>query len=205
MALCLGLRITSSGFTCSVNEYAQTCQSGAGDFATFPVVTCQSGSSDGLTEMSIPTTVSLSQSTYAVTTYEIYAPMIEIRWQSSDLPANSTSSSQASTSSAAASAELSTGTKAAIGVVIPVVILASFALGILLWRRRQSRTSSKLDSAAPAHDRSTNDERSLELQGNALLEMEEQRKAHEMGSKTVASCERHELHGNESYLPGRKR
>lgn len=209
-----GLRLipTQSGFTCSVDTaWAQTCQKGAGNLATFPVVTCQSGSSDGLTEMTIPTTVSLSQSAYTITTYEIYAPMIEIRWQSSDLSLNSTSTSSTPAPTAvrtpAVSGSLSTGAKAAIGAVIPVVVLIAIGLSIYFWRRRQSRTGSQAEATVPAqhaHDLSTSDRRPSELRGIALHEMEDQRRAHEMDSKLVANYERHELQGDDSHVRGKK-
>ena len=195
-----GLTKAYSGFTCSVNNQAQTCQSGAGTFASFPVVTCQSGSSNGLTDLAIPTTISVSESTYAITTYEIYAPMIEIRWQSSDLPANNTSASTMPTSSkistATAAPGLSTGGEVAIGVVIPLVVLTAIALGIFIWRRRRSRTRPKPDFDAPAMTRSPLDDRPQELHTNPLYEMDEQRKAHEIGQNGMASYERHELQGN---------
>ncbi|KAK4544030.1 hypothetical protein LTR36_004528 [Oleoguttula mirabilis] len=148
--------------------------------------------------MAIPTTVSVSQSTYPITIYEIYAPMIEIRWQSSALPVNGTSSSPTPTASsathAAASAGLSTGVKVAIGVVIPMAVLIAVVLGIWFQRSR-SRMGAKPGSTAPI----PLPESVPELRDNALHEMEEQRTAHEMDSKGLVNSERHELPANEYY------
>ena len=69
-----------------------------GSGAVFPIVTCQSGSSNGFSNMAIPTMVTVGTLEYDITTYQVYAPMVEIRWQSSDLIANSTSASLSSTS-----------------------------------------------------------------------------------------------------------
>ena len=125
-----------SGFVCGGNT-AQTCSRVVLSGQTVPVITCSEGSSQGYTYLSLPvteTTTGVSSSAsrvgvYAITSFEVLAPMIEIRWQSSDLP--TTSSNSASSDSG-----LSTGAKAAIGVVIPVAVIAILVGIFFFWRRK---------------------------------------------------------------------
>jgi len=158
--------------------------------------------------MAIPTTATVNKTAWPITTYQIYAPMIEIRWQSSDLPANTTSSSAGPTSSHGSSGAhtptegLSTGVKAAIGAAIAVVILAALAFGfrVHLQRRKRLRLGSEQDKLATpvvAHGYGGVDARPTELRGNALFEMEEQRRAQEVDSKDVSTHVRHELQGHD--------
>ena len=199
------------GFTCSVNGVYQTCKSEAGYGAAFPVVTCESGSSNGFTEMAIPATIEASSTTYNFAAYDMYAPMIEIRWQSSDRPAKtpamttSTSSTLSSrTGTSTPSNGLATSTKIAIGATVPaLVIIAAVLLGVLLWRRKRGRapdtkqdpTESKFDSSSPVLDHNTRYGPYREPRWSPLHEMEEQRFAQELESKNFALRVRHELEG----------
>jgi hypothetical protein len=100
----------------------------------------------------------IEKSASGVSDYELYAPIMELRWQSSDRPASVTATPTpsfnagtanssipgsveatrtASTApvsnkpaASAAVAQLSTADKAAIGVVVPVVTLGAFLVGI---------------------------------------------------------------------------
>lgn len=106
--------------------------------------------------------------TYA--SLSVVAPMIEIRWKSSDrvtaaqthAAATASSSSpagiSATTPEPAHSGGLSTGAKVAIGVVVPVVVIATLIAIFFFWRRkiRALRTDEwpqSAPSAAASSDR----------------------------------------------------
>ena len=152
----------SSGFTCTNNlgpgANLQTCLRVAGNGATVPVYTCSATATNGLQALTLPTvarsTTTASNGTnvysYHYDEFSIYAPMIEIRWRSADrngipsetgkaVPTSSTSSPTTSSSSSSGST-LSTGAKAAIGVAVPVVVLALLAVSCLFWRRRKRKS-----------------------------------------------------------------
>ena len=99
----------------------------------------------GLVTLTSPQTT-LSES---VTTATLFAPLFQMNWQASDLPATSMPTSPSATTDstpappsvpapARSASGLSTGAKVAIGVVIPVAVLAILGvLGFWLLRRRR--------------------------------------------------------------------
>ena len=138
-----------SGYVCGGSNDAQTCSSVAQSGSTVPVITCSEGSSQGYTYLTIPMTetktgISSSASRvgeFAISSFEVLAPMIEIRWQSSDLPTSTPTHTQAKSTSSHSAAPssgsgLSTGAKAAIGVVVPVAAIAILAGIFFFWRRK---------------------------------------------------------------------
>ena len=114
------------------------------------MVTCSDGSSQAYSYLTVPetnTVTGISSTSTAVgkntlTSFEVYAPMIEIRWQSSDRSAHtptntgSRSTSPPAQNSSSGSSGLSTGAKAAIGVVVPVAVIAILVGIFFFWRRK---------------------------------------------------------------------
>jgi LPXTG-motif cell wall-anchored protein len=143
-----------SGFKCLNNGIAQTCVLYASS-TSFPIVTCQSGTSAAFSYYTLPTTVSatvtsaskVSVTAATITAFNMYAPMIQINWQSSDLPTTSTSTSGTSsassrtsqTSIAQASSKLSTGAEAGIGVGVALGVIAIGIISWVLYRRRRKQ------------------------------------------------------------------
>ena len=74
--------------------------------------------------------------------YSVLAPLIQLNWKASDLQLTSSAlrPTPTTTPPPEPSTRLSTGAKAAIGVVIPVVVLAAVALLIAILRRRKKRS-----------------------------------------------------------------
>lgn len=186
-----------SGFSCHF-AYGQTCQSVAGYYATVPVATCSDGQRGFATDLRVPYTItetststltstaeSLVVSTTLLGTYEVYAPLIDIRWQASDKPASG----------------LSTGGKAAIGVVVPVAVVAMVVGAFFLWRKRRKVPREK--GGLPELPGGGRDK--IELDGNVVHELEDERVTQEMGSKSTPWHERHEVQGSQpelAQLPG---
>ena len=162
-------KLLNSGFTCSTefSPIVQTCvytvTSGSYLAGYCPVT--NAAVTDSLTSFQYITVPGTNTITFAtgtttdtltgtITTAVLFAPMFQMNFQSSDLPATTTlSSSSASSSSVdlaptpppavtiiatlSPSPGLSTGAKAAIGVVIPVVVLTAAVLGFWFMRRRR--------------------------------------------------------------------
>ena len=169
--------------------------------------------------VTISAPLSYSETTYPsgfvrsteIPTYQILAPLIEVRWQSSDreavtsatatpTPTSTSSNTPNQTSlqsSPSADSALSVGAKAAIGVAIPVAVLAALIGGFFIWRRR--RSPSKISS--PPSGAGGNETQQYEVQDNPVYELNDQRSASELGSKAVLGHERHEMQGsNPNYM-----
>ncbi|CZR62645.1 uncharacterized protein PAC_12542 [Phialocephala subalpina] len=153
-----------SGYTCA-NGYAQTCLTTATS-TSFSVLNCVSGTTGAFTVLTVPSaytnTASSSSALATQLSFVLSAPLIEIRWQSSDR-ASSTSSSSSSTStsvsgtgtgtgasatssssslplaSSTPSSGLSTGAKAGIGIGAALGALALLgALAFFIYRKRKN-------------------------------------------------------------------
>lgn len=88
------------------------------------------------------------------------------------------------------------GATVAIGVVVPVVVIAALvALGIFIWRKRSQKHPAY--DAAPTSDQEPQEPQEKgpsELQSSPLYEMEDERKMQELGTNIKsAPYERHEL------------
>lgn len=169
----------------------------------------------------LSSSVVVSESTYVpgydftttFPTYQLVAPMIELRFQSSDLPVSTSATPTSSldtpqTDSTKGKNEpksegLSTGAKAAIGVCVPVFVLALFAGAVFFWRRRRNRSKPDQPQVAYAYEKPP----AHQLQGNPVYEMDDQRRTSELGSKVLSSHERHEMRGSDpnlTYSSGRE-
>lgn len=136
--------------------------------------------------------------------------MIEIRWQRSDRSAGTahhtsesseTSTPQASVANPPSTLGLSTGTKAAIGVVIPVTIIAAFFAALIFWRQYRKRQILRggvdqieipeMHAECPALY-------SLEVESDvrSIHEVEGHVDRKELGGADIAGYERHELPAN---------
>ena len=96
--------------------------------------------------MTLPTVVTVEPSfTYTYTEYTVLASMIDIRWQSNDRPVTGSAApedpkKQTANSHPQNSSSLSTGTKAAIGVVVPITVLMILFGMAFFFRRRMKRS-----------------------------------------------------------------
>ena len=189
------------------------------------------GTIEGTRELTLPYTVEVtpsgSASSFAsatiseVHTFQQYAPMIDIRWQASDLksltlptstaspkPGASVSGASATSSpSSNSSSGLSTGAIVAIAVVIPVVVIAvAIAAFFLLKKRRKSReaaaewptpgpTSGPRSGPTVAAHQGEPQERH-EVKGTPVYELANTRDVHEMASQKQLLYERPEMNGN---------
>ncbi|KAF2727065.1 hypothetical protein EJ04DRAFT_596189 [Polyplosphaeria fusca] len=133
-----------TGFTCTqvLSPPGQTCQSMVNS-GTVAVGSCKEGAGITVIETSVPNESALS----------ILAPLIQINWQSSDLPASTTtktpasSSATASTLSAAASTKgLSTAAIVGITIGSVVVLLVILTAGICIRTRKTRQTTQHLSS-----------------------------------------------------------
>lgn len=154
-----------SGFTCLTGQSSvQTCSLSATSVTLSGGICHGSALQDNI--LIIPTTAATINSspasiaggiTYlAIQETAIYAPLIQLVWQASDLTETTSTSSTSSTSttispsipgptqSPALPGGLSTGVKAAIGISVSVGVIAAIALAafILIRRRRGATTSS---------------------------------------------------------------
>jgi hypothetical protein len=194
-----------SGFTCGHTwddtESAQTCYS---QYSTgsFPAVYCSSGTSNGFSYQQVPATVLASTSTKSTTStfgmtiskINVNAPLFQLVFQASDLPASVTSTTHtiATTRSGAAVASattstfdgqahptLSTGAKAGIGVGVGIgglAVIGVAAFWLLSRKRRRlagTQGRSVRSSELPAERPKT------ELQGSSVVSEAE-------GSRTAA-------------------
>ena len=111
---------------------------------TISVVTCQSGTSGNLEYVTVPTTTS----NVAVSEYTLFAPLIQMNWQSTDRPSSSPTSTPTSSGTSSAlptatsppSSGLTPGAKTGIGVGVTLGALAVVALIFLYWKRRNARS-----------------------------------------------------------------
>lgn len=204
-----------SYFRCA-NNYCTSIGSGVISYQS----TCSEGEIIGLTTNTLPWSGTVTQvaKTYTNTVNKAYfgADILEIRWQSSDLasitsnpatplPSASSDTSQStptSTSSAVPSSGLTTGSKIAIGVVVPIAVLAVLGTFIFLWRRkRKSRRVVQGGNASQGAEYTTHQKEQYTDAGPAIsqepVELQDRRDPQELSSKTVASNERYELGGNE--------
>ncbi|KAA6412564.1 MAG: hypothetical protein FRX48_03555 [Lasallia pustulata] len=154
-----------TGFTCLTGQSSvQTCSLSATSVTLSGGICHGSALQDNI--LIIPTTAATINSspasiaggiTYlAIQETAIYAPLIQLVWQASDLTETTSTSSTSSTSttispsipgptqSPALPGGLSTGVKAAIGISVSVGVIAAIALAafILIRRRRGATTSS---------------------------------------------------------------
>ena len=143
-----------SGFACA-NAMGNTCvqvvTSGA-----IRTATCKSAGvwDAGGPPLMVPATqtvaVGSSVSSQYVPTFTVYAPMFQLNFQSTDLPASSTTQSRQSTgaptmsvptetNTGAPDAGLSAGARAGIGVGVAAVVIGLLVAIVLLVRRRKRR------------------------------------------------------------------
>lgn len=149
---------TSRGFSCF--NGVQTCISLLTS-ATVATVTCESGTSAHFSHLTVPFAVELTDSASIISTFSVWAPMVQLKYQSSDLPpssitpsptttSGSTGDSIATTSSSNNNAALITdapvqdslpvGSRVGIGVGVAagVIILAIIGFcAVRVWRRRR--------------------------------------------------------------------
>nr|POE51804.1 hypothetical protein CFP56_26011 [Quercus suber] len=199
----------------------ETCQSNAGTFATVSVASCSGDNPQALSDLVLPLTAAATATTatasaYTITSYQIWAPMVELRWQSTDLPAsftsaptnsrstgsgsisrsgtNSPSSTDGTSSVAQVHTGLSTGEQVAIGLVVPLIVLALLALiSAFIWRRRRTSVAqTSLDQTQ---------HRMLDPGDKPLYEMEDSRQAQELQAHSSSF---HELLGNTPEPPVRQ-
>jgi hypothetical protein len=145
------------------------------------------------------TTESAQVSSSIVTTieaYTLYAPLIQLNFQSTDLTTPlqtlAPSSSPNSTPSPTANSGLSSGAKAGIGIGVAVIVIGILIGAFLWWRRRSHRyEGTNLRSPTPAemqghskHETHELDEmKGGEIMGNPIYELtdaEGQKWAHEI-------------------------
>ncbi|KAH6632447.1 hypothetical protein F5144DRAFT_603189 [Chaetomium tenue] len=132
------------GFKCD-NLQGQTCLMRAKS-TEIPTVSCEDGASNNFGFTTLPNA--------AVTTMNLYAPMIQLAWKASDRPQTSTLSSSGTTSAPTTTAPsstsaadpnspaiseppLSTGAIAGIAIGGAALFLLTLAAAIFIWRRRR--------------------------------------------------------------------
>jgi hypothetical protein len=143
-------------------HWAQTCLSLATS-TSFPAVTCNGATSDGFSFWTVPFTYvgtepygtylvsAATNASITISTVSIYAPLIQINWQASDRPANTTASTTTTSMTSGMtsgtppgsvslsphpSSGLSTDDKIAISVVIPVVVISILIFLLFLFRNK---------------------------------------------------------------------
>jgi uncharacterized protein HemX len=132
-----------------------------------------------------------------ISSVSILAPMVEIRWQSSDRPASTSATPTVSPSTSPPASThgpsgLSTGAKAAIGVVVPVVVIgiAAVLYGVLVVKRKRRQRQ-------PAATRAAELEAGKDdVQTAPVYEMDEgmQEQAQELEARAL-----HEVQGSDPY------
>lgn len=188
-----------SGFACAFG-YAQTCQSLVNNYATAVVGTCSNGATANVRDLTVPYALTGSSASSfqgaEVTQFQVFAPLIDIRWQSSDRSgAASDGASPASATNTERqqdSAGLSTGVKAGIGVGVAIGVMA-ILLGLFFFWRRSKKTPRE-----PRGERIHEDKH--EVEGNPVYELEEDRELPEAGHKNPPWHERHEVRGSDPQL-----
>ncbi|EAQ87460.1 hypothetical protein CHGG_04079 [Chaetomium globosum CBS 148.51] len=132
------------GFKCD-NLRGQTCLMRAKS-TELPTVSCENGASNNFGFTTLPNA--------AVTTMNLYAPMIQLAWKASDRPETSTLSSSATTSAPTTTTlnptsaadpnaptisepALSTGAIVGIAIGAAALFLLTLAAAIFIWRRRR--------------------------------------------------------------------
>ncbi|PMD22647.1 hypothetical protein NA56DRAFT_93305 [Hyaloscypha hepaticicola] len=175
-----------TSFSCS-NFDAQTCIWVATS-TTISVVTCQSGTSGNLEYVTVPATTS----NVAVSEYILFAPLIQMNWQSTDRPSSSPTSTPTSsgtsgtlpTATSPPSSGLTPGAKAGIGVGVTLGALAVVALIFLYWKRRNARSRTDVQPVYELAGKKNGLHADSELQtGREFIELpagEERRHVHEM-------------------------
>lgn len=126
--------------------------------STVPTAHCSGGSTVDLATLSIPYTTTESSSVATISTFSVYAPLLQLMYQSSDVSTTTSSSSSITPISSgtetdsSGSRRLSTGASAGIGVGVGlgVVIVA----GAAFWSWRMKRKNMK----AAASDQRSNPE-----------------------------------------------
>jgi hypothetical protein len=140
----------------------QTCAQLATS-TNFQALTCQSGTIGGFTHLSVPMTVTaaMTGAATAISQYTLYAPLIQLNRQSTDLPSAIAAPTSTSTSSIPLGTSLLTdppapssglAARAGIGVgvtlaVVVILVLAFFAS----WRRRNAHAEQQ-DTHAQRRD-----------------------------------------------------
>ena len=161
-----------TGFTCnSISGFAQTCQSTA-TATQLLAGDCTTGTLEDFKQLVVPTVTAFdSGPSQTITEALLLAPLFQLNFQASDLPATTTSSAATTTSSSTTSTPTSTtsitidanGSNqsapspglsvraiAAIGVVIPLFLIALAAiLGFLFVRRRRRQQQEQHYDAVP--------------------------------------------------------
>lgn len=217
-----------SGYTCGSYNHAQTCISVAQSGGSIPVVTCSNGYSQGYSYLTIPATETVSGMSssssrvgeYDLSSFVVYNPMVEIRWQSTDRSepiAEQTASSKKthtpsrtgsntpskSTLVSSQSAGLSTGTKAAIGVVVPVAVIAVLGGIFFFWRRkiRKLKSSEWPNPPTNSNDQgldgsNQNEHRPAEMRANERPDGDRGVYAASLPRELEGSLRPHELEGS---------
>ena len=157
-----------SGFTCTRNAGVQSCIQRA-SATTFEVGRCAGDDLANLRNQTVPQTVTRTDGSESVaTTVNLWAPMIQLNFQSSDLapptsipstsPSSGPSSGPSSTLIDPLPSSLSPGVAAAIAVPVSVVGLAlilGFVAFVWRHRRRQLRATPELGGWSVHKDHST--------------------------------------------------
>ncbi|USW46713.1 Putative SKG6/AXL2 alpha-helix transmembrane domain-containing protein [Septoria linicola] len=178
----------------------QTCVSVVTSDGSYLRGDCTSGSLATQTYVTLPQTTTTAFPLVSVSTLisvgTLFAPMIELRRQPSDMPL--TTASNTSTAAAAAlatststSSGLPTGAKIGIGVAVPVIVLAIVLAAFLLWRRRRKQSQ---DAAAPLIATKAPGQPYTDQPHNAAwAELDTSKQPSEMAAKTPLTYDRHEL------------
>lgn len=133
-----------------------TCVSGISSSA-FHIASCAasslSGGSVGFVTsayMTVPYTTTTDGYKVSISTYSVLAPMIQLLYQSSDIPPTSSSSAGSQATASVQAHGLSTGAKAGIGVGVSLAVIIAATIGISLWwaKRRRGRKSIPDDQRA---------------------------------------------------------
>jgi hypothetical protein len=118
------------------------CRSVAASGDHVPLSLCY-GSRKAYPSLSLPTTFYKTTTTHHINVIHLIAPMVEIVWQESDRPssttATTTSTKKHTTTTIpkppASHQDLSKSAKIAIGVIVPVVVIAAFVAALYFFRR----------------------------------------------------------------------
>ena len=204
----------SRSMTCNNDGVWQTCRMGLTD-GSFQAGFCGPTAFDELTSVTIPGLVSYQSASWSGTDANMYAPLIQLNWKASDLsgssPPTSTSlpgqqtliQSVSPSSSPAPSIDqdpsgLSTGGKIAVGLAVPLGVMAISFLAFFVWfrnRRRRNRNSpipSQLPDGKHGGYRNAG-----HMPGTQFAEAEAKSLPQELPTSRSVRSSRHELMGRE--------
>ena len=161
--------INHSGYNCRYEpgiDRAQTCYAIITK-GSFPTVQCSSGTSNMFSFLSIPATITTTNSEAVAVTVlsrvSVLAPLFQLNWQKTDLPSSTTPATNAATTGPTPSsspthspqetnppaAGLSKGAAAGIGVGVGIAGLALIVALVWFVRRRRRKHPSVMASMSP--------------------------------------------------------